>query len=390
MDKKLVEITIEKSIPIGQEEEDFESVFNQIFSKNDIMKEPQEEYHEMENKIYYLKRNENYVQKEEPKQILQKIDFINNKGKIISNKESIMGIDEDKKEIEINSKNLNLKNKKSIQNLEIFINRSFTGDENKNDDEKKNEANNFSNETDKQNKFRVYSLNDFNIFHPGGNVEYFMKIKEELNEEINNQLIEDNKSNKFKILKEKKKKQRKKVKEKKKRREKPDDIRKKIKSRFLKTTKNRMNQMLKSAKSKEFFDFLPQCFICNISKQANKSIINMKFKDLMSQKFFKDSNEEKDFIKDIFQQKKTNPDKKKYDNNMKTLKYLDKNNEICRKSNFNVIGNMTVKELFKEYLKSEEFEKEVEKLKDEQNDDKYIKDYILKAYGFIRYFSKDE
>jgi hypothetical protein len=292
-----------------------------------------------------------------------------------------MDIDEDKKDIEINSENLNLQNKK---------NRSFTGDGNKNDDEKKNEANNFSNEIDKQNKFRVYSLNDFNIFHPGGNVEYFMKIKEELNEEINNQLTEDNKSNKFKILKEKKKKQRKKVKEKKKRREKPDDIRKKIKSRFLKAIKNRMNQMLKSAKSKEFFDFLPQCFICNISKHANKSIINMKFKDLMSQKFFKDSNEEKDFIKEIFMQKKTNPDKKKYDNNVKTLKYLDKNNEICRKSNFNVIGNMTVKELFKEYLKSEEFEKEVEKLKDEQNDDKYIKDYILKAYGFIRYFSKDE
>ena len=80
--------------------------------------------------------------------------------------------------------------------------------------------------------------------------------------------------------------------------------------------------------------------------------------------------------------------KKKYDKNIKVLKYLDKNYEICRKSNFNVIGDMTFKDIFNEYLKSEEFEKEIEKLKDEQNSEKYIKDYILKAYNFIHYFSK--
>jgi hypothetical protein len=61
--------------------------------------------------------------------------------------------------------------------------------------------------------------------------------------------------------------------------------------------------MLKIAKSEEYFDFLPQCFICNISKQKNKSIINMKFKELMSQKFFEEE-EKKD-------KKKISPDKKK-------------------------------------------------------------------------------
>jgi hypothetical protein len=29
-------------------------------------------------------------------------------------------------------------------------------------------------------------------------------------------------------------------------------------------------------------------------------------------------------------------------------------------------------------------------LKDEKNNDNYIKDYIIKAYGFINYFSKTE
>ncbi len=48
---------------------------------------------------------------------------------------------------------------------------------------------------------------------------------------------------------------------------------------------------------------------------------------------------------------------------------------------------MTFREIFNEYLKSDEFEKEVEKLKTEQNNDKYIKDYMIKAYSFINYFS---
>jgi hypothetical protein len=72
MAKKLMEFTIEKSIPIGQEEEDFESVFNQIFSKNDIMKEPQEEYHEMENKIYYLKEMKTMSRKKNPSKFSKK------------------------------------------------------------------------------------------------------------------------------------------------------------------------------------------------------------------------------------------------------------------------------------------------------------------------------
>ena len=145
--------------------------------------------------------------------------------------------------------------------------------------------------------------------------------------------------------------------------------------------------MLKIAKSKEFFDFLPQSFICNISKLKNKPIIDMTFKELMSQKFYEDNEKKKD---KLFLNKKTNPDKKKYENNAKVLKYLEENYEICRKSNFNVIGNMKFKDLFKEYLKSEEFEREIEKLKEEQNSVNYIKDYIIKAYGFINYFLKAE
>ena len=375
----------ENNIQIGQEEEDFESAFNQIFvqKKDNIMHETQEDYNDIE-KFFYLKNDDKYIKKDEYKQISQKNNFLSNyEKKILSSNEDFIYKDKENKTNYIYDKNSN----SNIEHVDGYVDINIPK-------EKKLESYNIiaSGDTDKPNKFRVYSLNDFNLFHHGGNIEYYKQIKEEINEQVFNQLEEDNNKSsinpsKFKIYKARNKKNKKKPKEKRKRKDKPDDVRKKIKARFLKTTKNRINQMLKIAKSKEFFDLLPQCFICNISKLKNKPIIDMKFKELMSQKFYEDDEKKKD---KIFLNKKTNPDKKKYENNVKVLKYLEDNYEICRKSNFNVIGNMTFKDLFKEYLKSEEFEKEIEKLKDEKNNDNYIKDYIIKAYGFINYFSKTE
>ena len=383
---------IENNIAIGQGEEDFEMAFNQIFlKKNLVVNEGHEEYHEIEKTMYYLKNNNSYLMKEESNQIAQKANIFKSEKKLIEN----MEIEEEKISLKKTEEKKRLLNNNIIDLRENYENNGVDIKSNENliiiEGEKIESNNNLTKDIDKQNKFRVYSLNDFNLFHPGGTVEYFKQLKEELNDEIRKQLKEDNKSyfniSKFKISKERNKKTKKKAKEKKKRKEKPDDVRKKIKSRFFKTTKNRINQMLKSAKSKEFFDFLPQCFICNISKEKNKYILDMTFKELISQRFFEDKIKNDDNNK-IFLQKKRNPDKKKYDKNIKTLKYLEKNNEICKKSNFNVIGNMTFKQIFNEYLKSDEFEREIEKLREEQNSEKYIKDYIIKAYNFIRYFSK--
>ena len=100
---------------------------------------------------------------------------------------------------------------------------------------------------------------------------------------------------------------------------KPDDIRKKIKTRFHKTIKNIINENLKIAGSNQFFDFLPQSFISNISRDKNKNIMNLTYKQLL----------EKDFISDC----KIDPhqlivDKVKYERNLKVLKYLEQNPEI--------------------------------------------------------------
>ena len=402
-DKSMEDIKIENNPYLGQEEGDFEEAFEETFKKKAFNKEDHEECPEMKNKVYYLESS-NFIQKEEQQHICQPNYFLKTLGKINLN-EDINDENNEKVNFKLNDEdedqNYLICENDSIeqQKSELIIKDNLAEKEEeieekeeviKNVEIKKEESSNMISEIEKPNKFRVYSSNDFNIFHPGGNVEFYKQIKEEINEELL-RLKEDEKKKslkikKFEIYKEKNKKTKKKAKEKKKRKDKPDDVRKKIKSRFLKTTKNRINQMLKSAKSKELFDFLPQCFICNISKQKNKMIMNMTFKELMSQNFGEDEIKKDNGDKKLLQHKR-GPDQKKYDNNVKVLKYLEENEEISRKSNFNVIGKMTFREIFNEYLKSEEFEKEIEKLKSENNNDKYIKDYMIKAFGFVKYFS---
>jgi hypothetical protein len=83
-----------------------------------------------------------------------------------------------------------------------------------------------------------------------------------------------------------------------------------------------------------------------------------------------------------------NPNKDKYEKNQKVLEYLDNNSEIRNNSNFNVISKLTFREIFKEYLKSEEFENDILELKNKNNSEDYIKEYINKAENFLDYFSK--
>ena len=66
---------------------------------------------------------------------------------------------------------------------------------------------------------------------------------------------------------------------------------------------------------------------------------------------------------------------------------MEKNENIKKKINFDYIKGMTFGELFKEYLESREFEKDILKLKQKENPE-YIKNYIIKAYTFIEYFSE--
>ena len=70
-----------------------------------------------------------------------------------------------------------------------------------------------------------------------------------------------------------------------KRKENSDNIIKKIKSRFLKALKKKINEKLKMGGSKKFFCYLPQAFVTNLNKEKNKSILNMTYKEILIKNF---------------------------------------------------------------------------------------------------------
>ena len=168
-----------------------------------------------------------------------------------------------------------------------------------------------------------------------------------------------------------------KKKEKKQRKFKPDDIRKKIKVRFHKKIKNIINENLKKAGSTELFSFLPQYFISNISKKFNNQYMNKTYEELLSINFSE------------FQKEYPNKscDNNQYIKNKKTLEYLKKNPEISKISGFDIVKKMKYKDIFKAYFASAEFEKSIETLKEEENENaEYIQEYFILAKNYIEYF----
>ena len=263
------------------------------------------------------------------------------------------------------------------QNIIIAIEKETKNDK---DD---NNNNNLNIECVKKEKEQIFYVNNKILFNPSGKSE----IRDIINE-IKKPKPKKEKTKKksynekpFKITYESK------PKVKQKRKTKPDDIRKKIKSRFLKTLKNKINENLVHAKSKLFFNYLPQCFICNVTKKGNDiSILNMTFKELMLTNFL-DKSMGTIYLRKEERDTDMKKDKKKYENNVKTINYLEKNQKISEKARFNIIQKMTFIDLFKEYLESKEFDEDILKLKEEE-DDEYVKDYIIKAFDFIKYFSQ--
>ena len=165
-----------------------------------------------------------------------------------------------------------------------------------------------------------------------------------------------------------------------KRKYKPDDIRKKIKTRFHKSIKNIINENLKIAGSKHLFSFLPQIFISSIARDKNHQVLNLTYRELL----------EKDFVSGIDESKYKNKsvDLAKYKNNLRVLEYLDKNQEICKNSGFDIISKMKYSDLLEEYFKSDEFDKAIIKLREENEQEDYINEYINKAKTYVNFFTE--
>ena len=164
-----------------------------------------------------------------------------------------------------------------------------------------------------------------------------------------------------------------------KRKYKPDDIRKKIKARFHKSIKNIINENLKKAGSKHLFSFMPQIFISSIARGTNYQVMDLKYRELLQKDFLNDIDENK--------YKNKNVDYSKYKNNLYVLEYLDNNPEICKNSGFDIISQMKYRDLLNEYFKSDEFDKAIEKLRQEKEEEDYINEYINKAKNYVKFFS---
>ena len=169
------------------------------------------------------------------------------------------------------------------------------------------------------------------------------------------------------------------LKRKMKRKFKPDDIRKKIKARFHKTLKNILNNLLEKAGSKKLFDFLPQCFLSNISKKVNHYALSLTMRELFNFDFCKISTESRNKNKSI--------DQRKLSINQGVIKYLDEHPDICEKSGFNEFSQKTYGEILKEYFSSEEFLHSLKRLKYEKETEEYILEYKKKALNYVSFFA---
>jgi len=288
---------------------------------------------------------------------------------------NFIGIDEPKsKLISCNSK---------LNSDEIFKNKNKEKIEEKIEEkniDNKNEKNNQKHYNKKDNLFIVKKVFDY-VFYPSKTRKVIKNIifpKFNISTNKNYKLFKKNYSRKFQT----------------------DNIRKRIKTRFLKILKNKVNDNLKKAKSEKLFTNLPQCFIKEITKERIKRIINKTLKELLSTNFYEEYKKEENNFIEILKSSK-NKDVKNYKKNKEVLEYLEKNKEICEKSKFDIIGNMTFKELFEQYLKSKDFEDDVSKLKEkrkynkkkdiyETENSQYIRNYIIYAFGFINYFSNSD
>ena len=229
------------------------------------------------------------------------------------------------------------------------------------------------------------------------------EIKEAIKEKKKEKITYSFNQNIFFISKEKNLKKNKK--EGKKRKFCADNIMTKIKSRFLKAVISCLHKNLECANSEKYFSLFPRCFVKDITRKGNGiSVLNMTFEELIKKDFYKEY-KKKDGDSKMLNKKRYNnikeekiisnkeiehnPDIEKNQENIKTIIYLENNKEISNRINFDNIKKRTYSDLFKEYLESHEFEESILDLLNETDvTQKYIIDYIIKAFEYIDYFSK--
>ena len=153
------------------------------------------------------------------------------------------------------------------------------------------------------------------------------------------------------------------------RKENQDNIRRKIKRGFFNHALiKKLNEKLSSIKIKNYFEKFPKHFVDDVNRKRNKDILNLTLKEIF---------EKKELY--LF---KNNVSLNNYFHNLKIIQ----SEPIKESEEFKKIFNKTFRELYEEYLDSDEFKiDEINRLK-EKNGDEYMSKYVALAENLIEFF----
>ena len=150
---------------------------------------------------------------------------------------------------------------------------------------------------------------------------------------------------------------------------KPDSLRKKIKARLHKKLTKIINEKLKKAGSKCYFDMLPQSFITNINIGFNKPLLNLTMRELFQKTFgFKSK------------------DKEKIDYNFRIMKYIEDNPDINNNEEVSDFLDSKYSEIIRKYLDGDYLQEDIDRLKDENEGEEYINRYNFIALHWIEFY----
>ena len=155
------------------------------------------------------------------------------------------------------------------------------------------------------------------------------------------------------------------------RRDNKDNIRKKGKRAFYNSNLIvKLNQKLKSFGIAKYFEKFPQFFVSDIDQKRNAEILDLTLSEIFQKKELYKSEKEKGW--------------ENYEHNLKVVE----SQEVKENKELKKILNKTFRELYEEYLNSDEFKiGEINRLKKHKMSDEYIKRYIYLSYNLIAFFS---
>ena len=166
--------------------------------------------------------------------------------------------------------------------------------------------------------------------------------------------------------------------------ERDDNKRKRIKSNFCKYLIIALNEILKLVDPYFYFENISQYEVTDVSIKENKKIWNFTLKEFLSYKVFENiphtklKNKKKEIKREIERER----NKKEWEHNIKILNLLEeKGNKIIDE-----ILKEKMKDIYKQYLVSEVFQKSIEELRGEGKYYDFIHDYLTLAKNLLKYY----